>query len=373
MQFLFQTPALHLHQPPVTHSVNSQPTRTRFSSGALTAVSISLRKKILVKQKVKGKQLLARREKWAPANSASCSSSYCSPYISFSFVIALEALQLSIQKIQQCWGSHHLHFGHSSTSLPRHARTFSCSLWPVLLSQQKPKLCFRRWSAFPLLLWETENIILLNKRFCKCCPADLCGTFTGECFAQHGVHQHSQPHAGLSWRRQAFKLKTSSCSQTWGTWDRCQYKERHPEQLTRMTSPTLLWQQWHFSREHRHFASPLFTQPFCSCMCQGRGRKKRSQHLSSKPPRAKPEEHTAKPFGHRPWCFCKEQITPAERLPAKQPDTCCSLSHPPSVPVPTVPSKASCQPDQTCKDGFVLYSRGWHFGRIWTEETGLHC
>lgn len=249
----------------------------------------------------------------------------------------------------------------------------SCSLWPVLLSQQKPKLCFRQLPAFPLLLWETENIFLLNKLFCNCCPANLCGTFTGECFAQHGVHQHSQHHAGLSWRRQVFKLKISSCSQTWGTWDHCQYKEGHPERLTRMTSPTLLWQQWHFSREHRHFASPLFTQPFCSCMCQGLSRKKRSQHLPSKPPRAKPEEHAAKPFWHRPWCLCKEQITPAERLPAEQPDTHCSLSHSASVPVPTVPSKASCQPDQTGKDDFVLYSRGWQLRRIWTEKTGLHC
>lgn len=29
----------------------------------------------------------------------------------------------------------------------------------------------------------------------------------------------------------------------------------------------------------------------------------------SKPPCAKPEKHTAKPFWHRPWCLCKEQIS----------------------------------------------------------------
>lgn len=112
----------------------------------------------------------------------------------------------------------------SATVLPpsqgilRHlANMSSCSLWPVLLSQQKPKLCFRQLPAFSVLFEETENIILLNKLFCKCCPANLCGNFTGECFAQHGVHQHSQPHAGLSQRRDAFRLKTGSCSQTWGT------------------------------------------------------------------------------------------------------------------------------------------------------------
>lgn len=74
----------------------------------------------------------------------------------------------------------------------------SCSLWPVLLSQQKPKLCFKQLPAFPVSLGETENIILLNKLLCKCCPANLCGNFTGECFAQHGVHQNSpmQVHLG---------------------------------------------------------------------------------------------------------------------------------------------------------------------------------
>lgn len=127
--------------PLVTHGVNSQPcavTDTRFSGGALPPVTISPRKKkIQVIQKVKS----SLREKWAPANSASCTSSYCRPYISISFVIALEALQLPIQKIQQCWGSHNLHFSHSTASLPRHARTSGqhiCALMHSVTSAAAP-------------------------------------------------------------------------------------------------------------------------------------------------------------------------------------------------------------------------------------------
>lgn len=44
MQSLFQTPAFHLHQPPVTHIPNRQPTHPRSLGGASPRVSIPLRR-----------------------------------------------------------------------------------------------------------------------------------------------------------------------------------------------------------------------------------------------------------------------------------------------------------------------------------------
>lgn len=141
MWFLFQTPALHQHQPPGNTRCKQPAMCCHWHSvlwwGFATSYHLSQKKKIQVIQKVKS----SLREKWAPANSASCTSSYCRPSISISFVIALEALQLPIQKIQQCWGSHNLHFSHSTASLPRHARTSGqhiCALMHSVTSAAAP-------------------------------------------------------------------------------------------------------------------------------------------------------------------------------------------------------------------------------------------
>lgn len=66
MQFLFQTPALHLYQTLVTHVVNSQPTHTQLSSGALPPVSISLRKKSPGDTEGKGWTSPCRKRKVSP-------------------------------------------------------------------------------------------------------------------------------------------------------------------------------------------------------------------------------------------------------------------------------------------------------------------
>lgn len=250
----------------------------------------------------------------------------------------------------------------------------SCTLWPVLLPQQKPKLCFRQLPAIPVSLEETENIILLNKLFCKCFPADLCGNFTGECFAQHGVQQHSQTHAGLSSRREVLKFKSSSHSQTWGTWENCHYKEGHPEQLTRMTSPTLLWQQRHFSREHRHFASPLFTRSFLQLQVSGTGHKEGS--LSISPSKLPSQRSTLQShFNTDPGAFARNRPHLQRGCWQNSQTHAAHRATLPRSPSPQTSAKprASCQTDQTCKDDFVLYSKEWQLGKIWTGKNGLDC
>lgn len=326
---------------------------------------------MLVIQKVKGEQLLVRREKWAPANSASCTSSYCRPCISISFVIAFEALQLPIQKV--CAEGHTIFI--LATVLPpsqgilRHLANMSvssCSLWPVLLSQQKPKLCFRQLPACPVLPEEAENIILLNKLFCKCCPGNLCGNFTGECFAQHGVHQHSQPHAGSSGRREDFKLKKTVVAvkpeapgSTFRTKRDIQNNSPGSHQLYSFDSSDI-------SLGSTGTLPALYLlSPFRSCKCLGLGRKKRSQHLfqaamcqargaGCRAILTDPDAFARDRSCLQRSCWWNSQTHAAHE--ATQPR---SLSPQPS---------AKPQPDQTCKGDFVLYTKGWQLGRIWTEK-----
>lgn len=108
----------------------------------------------------------------------------------------------------------------------------------------------------------------------------------------------------------------------------------------------------------------LLKTTFCSCKCQGLGRKESSQHLPFQAAMSQARGARCKAISTQTLMPLQGTDHACKEAAGRTARTCCPVSHQPS---------AKPQPDQTCKDDFALYTKGWQLVRFWTEKTGLHC
>lgn len=147
---------------PLKHGVNSQPTHTQLSAGALPPASTSPRKKNAGDTEGKRWTAPCKKRKVSPCQLCKLHQQLLQAMHQHFFCYCIWSFAITHTE-SMCWGSHHLHFGHSTTSLPRHPKTSGqhvCVLMQSVTSAAVPakaQTLLQAATSMPCFAWGSRK------------------------------------------------------------------------------------------------------------------------------------------------------------------------------------------------------------------------